>query len=96
MSLLIFRFKTTTFSYFFLHRREKGLRLLFLPNVPKATFIPGSTYIPELRVGTLVYRIEVQAPKKCRRENFLKLINVQSEINMQVRHLVKSRQMCRT
>ena len=29
----------------------QGLRLLFLPSVPEATFIPGATFIPESRVG---------------------------------------------
>ena len=28
----------------------KGLRLMFLPNVPGATFIPGALSIPESRV----------------------------------------------
>ena len=29
----------------------QGLRLLFLPNVPGATFIQGGTFIPESRVS---------------------------------------------
>ena len=29
----------------------KGLCLLFLTNVPRATFIQGATFIPESRVG---------------------------------------------
>ena len=29
----------------------QGLCLLFLPNVPGATFIPGATSIPDSRVG---------------------------------------------
>ena len=33
-------------------RLFKGLRLLFLPNVPGATFIQGGTFIPDSRVST--------------------------------------------
>jgi hypothetical protein len=28
-----------------------GLRLFFLPNYPRATFIQGTTFIPDSRVG---------------------------------------------
>ena len=34
-------------------RLIKGLCLLFLPNVPGATFIQGGTSIPESRVASL-------------------------------------------
>ena len=38
-----------------------GLRLIFMPNVPGATFIPGATSIPESRVNKLEREFDLQA-----------------------------------
>ena len=38
-------------------RLFKGLCLLFLPNVPGAIFIQGGTFIPDSRVGDILWYV---------------------------------------
>ena len=72
---------------------QKKCQITF-PQV-KSTKISGWSTSLSL-VPTLVYRIEVQARIKVQVGEFLKIHNMQYEINVQVRHLEKNHQMCRT
>ena len=51
-------------SYYLLSKRGlrlfKGLCLLFLPNVPRAIFIQGGTFIPDSRVCSWKYETKAE------------------------------------